>query len=72
MTVTEQVGGVAKSAIENLRGSPNCMVALLLVALMAILTFLHMQKESDRLQVRQMAMLERCYPLQGETNDGRN
>lgn len=60
MGAGEEVSGVAKSAIEALRTSPSCLVAVLFGIAMAILTYLSLRDEETHMHQRQMLLIEKC------------
>lgn len=62
MTIPEQAGKVATSTIDALKGNPACLAAILLAAIMAVLTYFALQAETQRQHERALAMLERCFP----------
>lgn len=76
MSIPEQAGKVATGAIDALKGSPGLLVLVLLqIATLGILYFV-VDRQNERRAVREMAMLERCYPLsayehhEGERHNG--
>jgi hypothetical protein len=64
MTLSEAGGRVA----EAFRNSPNCLAAILLAALFAVLTYFAMQKAEDRRQVLFESLIGACGYLQIEEN----
>jgi hypothetical protein len=64
MGAAEEVGRVAGAAIEGLKASPSCLVAMLFGIAMALLSFWYLQQEEDRdaaATLRQLDMLSSCY-----------
>lgn len=60
MSTPEQVGKVATSAIDALRGSPGLLVLVLLqITTLGILYFVN-DKQNDRRAAREMYILEKC------------
>jgi hypothetical protein len=66
VSTPEQVGKVATSAIDALKASPALLVLVLLqMAILGVLYFAT-QANQQRAYAREMAMLERCFPLNQE------
>lgn len=59
MSVPEQAG----KAIEALKGSPGLLVLVLLQLGTMALLYLATQSNQERDQARELALIERCYPL---------
>src|SRR5262245_10658547 len=73
MTVPEQAGKVATSAIDAFKTNPSCLAAILLAALFAFLTYIGLQREAERSQKRLegvVGILNRC--LDNEHDDERS
>lgn len=62
MSLPQEAGKVANTAIESLKGSPGLLVLVLLqLTTMGILVFVN-DRQNERRQQRELAMLERCWP----------
>ena len=69
MTVPEQVGGVAKSAIDAMRTNPSCLAALLVVGMFVVGQWFEAERQEKRWETRMQAvvnLMNRCYPDSGE------
>jgi hypothetical protein len=66
MTAPEEVGKVATSAIEALKASPSCLVAVIFAITMALLTYFSLRDEQAQLHERQMLMISKCFPHEPE------
>jgi hypothetical protein len=65
VTVPEQAGKIATSAIEAMRGNPACLAALLVLTMVSILQYFEAERRDDRAMRREtdvMTLLNRCYP----------
>ena len=60
MGVTEQAGGIVQSITEGLKQNPSCLAAVLLAAMMALLTFYAQQEQAQRSHDQFMAALQVC------------
>lgn len=72
--VPSEVGKVASSAIDALKGQPACLAAILLAACFAVLTYMSLTNERAEMHQRQMTLIERCFPLaaMSRTSERRN
>jgi hypothetical protein len=61
MSVQEEAGKVATSAIDALKGSPTCLAAILLAALFSVLTFFAYQRDADRRSAAVNLLINRCF-----------
>jgi hypothetical protein len=63
MTIPEEAGKVATSAIDVLRGNPGLLVLVLMqVATLAMIHFSLMAAQ-EKMQARELTMIERCFPV---------
>jgi hypothetical protein len=66
MSIPEEAGKVATSTIDALRGNPGLLVLLLLqIATLTAVYFIG-EANQQRMQARELALFERCFPLQGK------
>jgi hypothetical protein len=63
MTLPQEAGKVASSAIEALKGSPGLLAVILLQLATLGVLYVASQRAQERAHGREMAMIERCYPL---------
>lgn len=64
MGIPEETGKVATSAIDAMKGSPSCLAAILLAAIMAILTYFALQARDQRSHEEFLAVVNACGYLQ--------
>jgi len=72
MTIPEQAGKVATSAIDAMKSSPSCLAALLIVAIFATLQFVEDSRQNERMERRIDAVqhiMDRCYPNDGQAGN---
>lgn len=63
MGATEEAGNTARTAIDALKGNPGLLVLVLLqMTTLGVLYFVN-DRQNERRQVREMAMLDRCFPV---------
>lgn len=63
MTIPEQAGKVATSAIDALKTNPSCLAALAVVALYGVLQYFESEHQNDRMIARTQQigeLLDRC------------
>lgn len=60
MSIPEQAGKVATSAVEALKGSPGLLSVILLQLITLGVLFFISQRNAEHRQQREMFMLERC------------
>lgn len=68
MSIPEEAGKVAGSAIDALKGSPGLLVLVLLQAAIMGMLYFVAEHNADRWQERQLLLIERCYSLDREKN----
>jgi hypothetical protein len=66
MTFPEEAGKVATSAIDALRASPSLLVLVLLQVATLVMIHYGVQNSQTMTKEREIAMLERCFPLDRE------
>lgn len=52
---------VATTAIEALKASPSCLVAVLFACVMALLTYFSLRDDEQHSHERSMLMIEKCF-----------
>jgi hypothetical protein len=52
MTIPEQAGKVATSAIDAMKANPSCLAALLVVALFGVLQYFEDVRQNERMEQR--------------------
>lgn len=62
MSIPEEVGGTARSAIEALKTSPGLLVLVLLQVLTMAVVYFATQHAQERNQEREIMILNRCFP----------
>jgi hypothetical protein len=66
--IPQEAGKVASGAIDALKGSPGLLVLVLLQAATLAMLYFAVEHNRERQQDREMALLERCFPLDREKN----
>jgi len=66
MGAVEEGGKVATSTIDALKGSPGLLVLVLLQIITLGVLYFVTDKQNERRATREMAMIERCFPLDHE------
>jgi hypothetical protein len=62
MSLPEEAGKVATSAIDAFKNNPACLAAIVLAGLFSVLTFVGLQRDADRRSKTVDILMERCYP----------
>lgn len=62
MTLPEQAGKVATSAIDALKDNPALLVLVLLQIVTLGVLYVVNDRQNERRAAREMAMIERCFP----------
>jgi hypothetical protein len=68
MSIPQEAGKVATSAIDALKGNPSCLAAIVLTGVFALLVFAALQLNEHRNHERMMAvsqLLQACFPAPG-------
>jgi hypothetical protein len=60
MTLPEQAGKVANSAVEALKGNPLCLAVVLLVIVLSIIAYMRERAEQENRTQAFTALIERC------------
>lgn len=66
MTIPEEAGKVASSAIDALRASPSLLVLVLLQIATLVMIHYGVRNSQQMTKERELAMIERCFPLDRE------
>ncbi len=61
--MSDELGKVATSAIDALKASPALLVLVMMQAATLGLIYFTVEASSARWQERQMALIDRCFPL---------
>ena len=66
MSIPEQAGKVATSAIDAMKTNPSCLAALLVVALFGVLNYFEDVRQTERMAQRVAEvskLLDRCFDV---------
>jgi hypothetical protein len=66
MTLPEQAGKVITSTVDVMRNSPGLLSVILLQMATLVVIFMVSQRNAEYQQVREMAILERCFTITGK------
>lgn len=69
MSIPEEVGKVASSAVDGLKGSPGTLGVVILAGMFSVLTFFALQANERREYERSMQLarlLQACFPSGGD------
>jgi hypothetical protein len=61
--------GMVHSVADAMKNNPTCLAAVLLSAMFALLTYLSLAGERSEMHERQLKLIERCVPPQGDGDD---
>jgi len=61
MTMAQEAGNVVKTVTEGFRGNPSCLAAILLAAMMAVLTYMSFSVDKRQSHERFMLVLHQCF-----------
>lgn len=64
----EEASGVAKSAIEALKGSPSCLAAIIFACILALLTYFALRDEQSKMHERSMLLISKCFNYDHESH----
>lgn len=60
MTLPEEVGKVATSAVEAMKGNPLCLAVVALVIVLSIIAYMREHAEAENRTKAFTALIERC------------
>lgn len=69
MGAAEEFGKATTSTVEALKGSPVCLVVMMLSLAFAVLTFYALQEDRTRQHLETVSLYERCFPLVGKDKE---
>ena len=58
MTIPEQTGKIVTSVTDGLKTNPSCLAAIVLAAFFALLTYIALQREAERSQLRLQSTID--------------
>lgn len=64
--IPSEVGKVAGSAIDALKGSPALLAVILLQLVTLGVLFIASQRNQERAHAREMFLMEQCFPKKGD------
>lgn len=63
MSLPEGTTTLVGSVIDAMKSNPSCLAALIFALILAALVYLSFDNYQEEMHARQMAMIERCFPL---------